>query len=373
MRTRWTKRLARRAPRALVVCAALTFLLAGCGAAAKSSSRGIAATVDALPVPSDGVIARVGPYAIGEQAFKNAYAEAVDAEPAATRAVAVPPDYASCVERLASIAKSLDLTLPSRALRAAKCRQRYEAMRDAVLSRAILGLWVAAEARALGLQVSLGPADELIGPRLQTESKRLAKLMTGRVLAKLGALSRTQLQSYYESHPPLYAIPAQRDLRIVRVASAGAAERIKHEIAAGKTFASAARGLPRQPQMSVRGFAPRYEWGDFREPVLNEAIFAAKLHTLEGPLRVSALYGYFVFEVVHDYPSHQRPFAQVQRKVLSQLPGKLRQEQLASFSKGWTSTWRAQTTCAPGFVVELCRGAPSTPSQLSSQADSIFG
>ena len=360
----------------LTVCAALALApaLGACGHAAKSSSSGVAATIEQLPAPADGVIARVGPYTIGAQAFRNAYAEAVEAEPPATRAAAVPPRFTSCVERIAAIAKTLNLTLPSSAQRAAKCKARYEATRDEILSRAIPRLWVLAEARELGLKVALEPAGELIGPRLQTESARLAKQISDKLLASLGTLSRARLRSYYESHKRVFAVPAQRDLGIVRVASAGPAERIKREIAAGRTFASAARGLPRQPQASIHGFVPRYESGAFREPILNDAIFAAKPHVLEGPLRVSALYGYYVFEVLRDYPSHQRPFAQVEQKVLTQLPGKLRRERLASFVRHWSATWRTQTACAPGYVVELCAAArPLTPSTLASQVGSIFG
>jgi hypothetical protein len=374
MKTRLPRRIASRALRTLPLCAALALVaaLVGCGAGAKSSS-GIAATIDKLPSPPDGVVARVGPYVVTAQAFKSAYVEAVAAEPAATRVAAVPPEFASCVERLASIAKSLSLTLPPRAQRAAKCKERYETTRDAILSRAISGLWVLAEARELGLHVSLGPKDALIGPRLQAESLRLAKLMSRNILAPLRALSRAQLRSYYEGHPQLYAVPAQRDLRIVRLASARAAARVRREIAGGETFASVSRGLPRQPEGSVRGLVRRYEAGSYREPILNEAIFGAKLRTLEGPLAVSAVYGYFVFEVLRDYPSHQQPFAQVERKVLTQLPGKLRQERLASFSRTWLAKWRARTTCSPGYTVELCANAQSSSSQLAAQAGSVFG
>jgi PPIC-type PPIASE domain len=375
MNTRSTRRLAPGAARALTLCTALALAcaLAACGHATSSSSRGPVAAVTQLPTPRDGVIARVGPYTIDAQAFKNAYAEAVEAEPAATRAAAVPPHFASCVERIGSIAKALNRTMPTTAQRAAKCRSRYEATRDEILSRAIPRLWVLAEAKELGLKPALGPEDQLIGPRLQTESARLAKSMARSLLAPLGALSRARLRSYYESHKHVYAVPAQRDLGIVRVASARAAARIKREIAAGRTFASAARGLPRQPQTSVHGFVSRYESGDFREPVLNEAIFAARPHVLEGPVLVSALYGYFIFEVLRDYPSHQRPFAQVERKVLAELPGKLRQERLASFVRRWSARWRAQTACSPGYVVELCGGAQSTPSQLAAQTSGTFG
>jgi len=370
-----SRRILRGSARVLPACAALllAFALLGCGHAAKSSSGGDTHAADALPTPAGGVVARVGSYAIGAQAFKDAYTEAVAAEPAATRAAALPPSFSSCVARLASIAKALNLTMPSKAQRAAKCRARYEATRDEVLSRAILGLWVAAEAKELGLQVSLGSPDELIGPRLQVESKRLAKLMTHSALAQLGALSRAQLRAYYESHHQLFAVPAQRDVRIVRVAGEDAANRVKHEIAAGKTFASAARGLPRQPQMAVHAFAPRYEWGDFREPVLNKAIFTAKPHVLAGPVFVSALYGYFIFEVLHEYPSYQKPFAQVESKVLAELPAKLRQERLTSFAENWTAKWRAQTRCSPGYIVELCGGAHSTPGGPTSQAADVLG
>lgn len=374
MRTRSTRRLARNAARALPVCAALALApaLAGCGHAAKGSSGGVADAIEQLPTPSDGVIARVGPYTIGAEAFKHAYAETVEAEPAATRAAAVPPDYASCAERLASIAKSLGLTMPSRAQRAAKCKERYEAAKNALLSRAILGLWVAAEAKELGFQVGLGPQDELIGPRLQTESRRLTKLIAHDAVAQLGTLSRTRLRSYYESHRNLYAIPEKAELRIVRATSASAAKRIRREIAQGRTFASEADHLPQQPA-PAHGLVPRYVSGEYHEPALNKAIFAAKPHTLEGPLYTPAITSWFVFEVVRDYPSYQRPFAQVERKVLAQLPVKLREERLASFSRGWAAKWRAQTKCSPAYAVELCGGAQSTPSALAAQASGVFG
>lgn len=365
-------RIAGLASCALASCA-LAGALGGCGDAAHSSSRGLAGAVDGLPTPSDGVIARVGPYTIGAKAFKRAYAEAVRAEPAATRAVAVPPDFTACTARLASIARSLQLTLPSKALRVAKCKERYEAKRDEVLNQAILDLWVLAEARRLGLPVSLDPADEPAGPRLQVESSRLAKLMTREVLAPLASPSRGWLRSYYESHDQLFAVPPQRDLEIVRVASAGAAERIKREIAAGRTFASAVRGLPRQPQISIHGLVSGYESGDFREPVLNRAIFAAKPHRLEGPLRVSALYGYFIFEVLREHPAHQLPFARVEHRVLAELPGKLRRERLASFVRRWSSGWRSQTSCSPGYAIELCNGAQATPARVASLAGGHFG
>jgi foldase protein PrsA len=377
MRTRSTRRVVRRATRVLPVCVALALasVLIGCGGGAQSSSAGggVAAAVDNLPIPPGGVVARVGPYTIGATAFKNAYVEAIEAEPAATRVAAVPPDFTSCVDRLAVIAKSLNLTLPTRAQRAAKCKARYEATREGILSRAVPALWVLAEAKKLGLHVSIGAGEAPIGVALQAESRRLAQLISHDLLVPVSALSSAQLRSYYETHKQVFAVPAQRDLKIVRVASAAAAERIKREIAAGRTFASAEQNLPRQPQQSVRGFISRYEWGDFREPVLSRAIFAAKPHTLEGPLLVSALYGYFIFEVVHDYPSHQRPFAQVERKVLARLPGELRQQRLVSFSKAWTAKWRARTTCSPGYVLELCAGARSTPSGLASLTGAIFG
>lgn len=367
-------RVAGKTTRALFLCAALalTPALIGCGRAAHSSSSGIAASIEQMPAPAGGAIARVGPYTIGARAFENAYAEAVRAEPAATRVVAVPPGFATCVQRLASIAKALSLTLPAKAQRTAKCRQRYETTRDEILGRALPRLWVVAEARELGLGVKLGPEDELLGPRLQAESERLAKLIAHKLLAPLSALSKAQLRAYYERHRQVFAVAQQRDLGIVRVASAGAARRIKREIAAGRTFASAAHGLPRQPQASIHGFVPRYEWRDFRQPVLNKAIFAARPHVLEGPLRVSPLYGYYVFEVLHDYPRHQPPFAQVEGKVLAQLPVKLRRERLASFSRSWAARWKARTTCSPGYLLELCAGARSTPGGPSA-AGGIFG
>jgi PPIC-type PPIASE domain len=237
------------------------------------------------------------------------------------------------------------LTVPDRAQLEAKCHQRYEQTRDAVLTASIQGLWALGEAKALGLRVNDGIARNPTGPGFQAEAKRLAALIGQRVTQTVEHLSESQLKSYYEEHHEVFAVPHRRDLKIVRIASEPAARRVKREIELGRTFASAAKGLPRQPTFGVNAFVAGYEEGEFREPVLSKAIFAAKPHRLEGPQFVSPLYGYFVFEVTRDYPQHQPPFASVKGKVLRELPAKLRQQRLAEFRSRWVQQWKAMTDC----------------------------
>jgi PPIC-type PPIASE domain len=372
MPTRSTRRLDRRRVfRALQVgfAAVLTTVLVGCG----QSSDGPKRSASDLPVPPGGVIAHVGAYTIDAHAFKSAFAEAIDAEPVSTRVTPIPPDFEACVDQLEGVAKRLNLTLPSRAQLKAKCSERYEATRDAVVTSLIQGLWVVGEAKALGLAVAPAVArDPAAAAGLQAESKRLAKLIGQRISEAVEGLSRSQLKAYYEGHQDLFAVPHRRDLEIVRVASKPAAKRIKREIEMGRTFASAAKGLPRQPTFGMNGFVPGYEKREFREPVLSEAIFAAKLHRVEGPQFVSPLYGYFVFEVVRDYPQHQRPFASVERKVLRELPIKLRQQRLAAFIQSWVERWRAATICKAGYVVAPCAHAQAPTTQLALEAGSAF-
>jgi hypothetical protein len=324
-----------------------------------------------LPVPPGGVIARVGRYTIDARAFDSAFARAIGAEPVSTRVMPIPPDFQSCVDELEGIAKRLNLTAPARPQLKARCSARYEQVRDAVLTRLIEGLWVVGEAKALGLGVRPAAARDPTGPDLRAESERLAKLMGQRISQAVQRLSKAQLKLYYEGHHEVFAVPHRRDLEIVRVANELAARRIKREIETGRTFASAAKGLPRQPTFGVNAFVPHYEEGEFREPVLSKAIFAAKLHRVEGPQFVSPLYGYFVFEVVRDYPQHQRPFASVEGKVLRELPAKLRQQRLAALVRSWAERWRAVTTCTPGYVVAPC-DARVPAAQVAVEAGGAF-
>ena len=326
-----------------------------------------------LPTPPGGVIAHVGTYRIDAQAFKSAFVRAIDAEPASTRVMPIPPNFQSCVEELEAIAKRLNLTAPARPRLKAKCSARYEQVRGAVMTSLIEGLWVVGEAQALGLGVRPATARDPTGSGLQAESKRLAELVGQQISEAVERLSAAQLKLYYEEHHEVFAVPHRRDLKIVRVAREPAAKRIKREIEMGRTFASAAKGLPRQPTFGMNAFVAHYEEKEFREPVLSKAIFAAKPHRVEGPLFVSPLYGYFVFEVVRDYPQHQRPFASVERKVVSELPSKLHRERVASFVQRWASEWRAKTTCTSGYVVSMCKQAQTTGPQIVGQVASLFG
>jgi hypothetical protein len=367
-RTTSVRGAARALALALALVSLVTVALVGCGHVT-SAPKGSASD---LPTPPGNVVARVGPYVVDAQAFKRAFTEVVDAEPASTRVMPIPPDFASCVDRLEGVARKLNLTAPSRAQLKAKCGERYEQTRDAILIASIQGLWVVGEAKALGLSVNSGIAHDPAGPALQAESTRLAKLIGQRVTEAVERLSEAQLKTYYEENHELFAVPRRRDLRIVRIASAAAARRIKREIEAGRTFVSAAKGLPRQPTFGANAFVAGYEEGQFNEPVLSKAIFRAKPHKVEGPQFVNPLYGYFVFEVTRDYPQHQPPFASVRSKVLRDLPGKLGQQRLAAFIRAWAERWRAMTTCTAGYVVAPCDHAQAPTTQVALEAGRAF-
>jgi hypothetical protein len=360
----------RGAPRALrlVVVSLVAVALVGCGHATSATNG----SANDLPTPRGNVVARVGPYVVGAQAFKRAFAEVVDVEPAPTRVMPIPPDFASCISRLEGIARKLNLSAPSRPQLKAKCGERYEQTRDAVLTASIQALWVVGEAKALGLSVSSAVASDPAGRGLQAESTRLAKLIGRRVTEPVERLSEAQLRTYYEENHAVFAVPHRRDLRIVRIASAPAALRIKREIEMGRTFVSAAKGLPRQPTFGANAFVSGYEEGEFNEPVLSKAIFRATPHKVEGPQFVDPLYGYFVFEVTRDYPQHQPPFASVKSKVLRDLPGKLGQERLAAFVRSWAERWRAMTTCTTGYIVAPCDHGEAPTTQVALEAGRAF-
>jgi hypothetical protein len=370
MPTASTRRLGRRkAFRGLPIAgAALCATVAvGCG----QSGDGVKKNASDLPTPPGGVIAHVGAYTIDAQAFKTAFGRTVGAEPASTRVMPIPPDFKSCVGRLEGIAKQLNLTVPTRAQLKAKCGERYEQARDSALTSLIQGLWVVEEAKALGLRVDPATARDPAGAGLQAESKRLAKLIGQRISEPVERLSRAQLKLYYEDHPGVFAIPHRRDFKIVRVASQSAARRIKREIEMGRTFASAAKGLPKQPTRPG-AFLANYEEGDFREPVLSKAIFAAKLHRIEGPVFVSSEDGYFIFEVLRDHPQYQRRFGSIESRVLQELPVKLRQQRLAAFVRSWAERARAATICTPGYVVAPCDHAGAPATQVVAEAGAAF-
>ncbi|MFI4972594.1 MAG: peptidylprolyl isomerase, partial [Hyphomicrobiales bacterium] len=356
--------------------------LSACGGGAprpaELSGSVASAPTDPLAEPN-AVVVRVGGHAITRAMFAHSFAAGVKGE--GPHAVApVPPDFAACVKHLqASPAPSgASGSKPSAAALKGDCQQRYQMIEKQALDRLIVDQWVIGGAAEEGVSVSAKElaqelrkaeagqsqaqaAQELARSGwtladfvLQTKVQLLGEGIRRVLASKTEHITQAQVVNYYDAHRSLYSVPERRDLEIARAASEAEAQRIKREIASGKTFASVVSRLPLlQPIFSKAGLVRGYEPGLYRQRALDHAIFAAKPNVLSGPVRISL--GYYVFAVKRAYPPQQTALTRVQATIKKQLPNILYKQALVAFVAGWRKRWTARTDCRAGYVVAKCR------------------
>lgn len=402
-----------RAPRSLVCCVALLLALSalsacgGGGHAARSpatpassnaaSSGYVTPPADPVSEPN-AVVVRVAGHPITKATFVHALSGAVkSAQPIyrgeGSNAVAPqPPDFAACVKHLQAVAPTGQSgSKPTVAELRGKCAQQYQTLQPEALNQLILQQWQIGGAQEDGIHVSDGElqaalskakagqtqaqaeqelaisgrtwADYALETKASLYVEGIRRLLRGRV----EHLTQAQIAAYYAGHKSLFATPERRDLQIVRAGSRPEALKLKSELAAGRSFASVARKLTQahQPIYSKEGFVSEYKPGEYREPPLDHAIFAARPNVLSGPVGISL--GYYVFKVTHTYPAHQETLAQAEPTIKRQLPEGRYKEAFYAYAKRWREIWRAKTDCQPGYVVPKCRQSKLTPAVLAAE------
>ncbi|MFI5091171.1 MAG: peptidyl-prolyl cis-trans isomerase [Terriglobales bacterium] len=375
------------ASRSLACAVALlvaTFALGACGGSASrhdAEASGSLAPASAEPVAEpNAVVVRVGGHAITRAMLAHSLAGAVRFSEDPNSPPPVPPDFTACVKHLKAAAapSAPSSSKPSVAELKSKCRQQYRRLQKPALDPLISNQWVIGGAAEEGVHVSeqelqqqlkkaeAGKSQAQVARELAISGRTVADFVLETKVQLLGEgirhvlmrktehVTRAQLASYYNEHKSLYGTPKRRDLEIARLGSQAQAQKVKREIASGKTFASVVSKLPLpQPIYSRDGLVSGYEPHAYSQAPLDHAIFAAKPNTLSGPVHISL--GYYVFEVKRVIPPVQRTLAQVQASIRPQLPMILYKQALLEFVKAWRERWRARTDCQAGYVVAKCR------------------
>jgi hypothetical protein len=224
----------------------------------------------------------------------------------------------------------------------------------AALSSLIHAQWLIDEAAEEGLKAD--------SSKLEPESvvSRLSELIYRRLERKAPSVTPADVARYYERHKRSFTIPEQRDLHIVRTASAEAANRARREIEGGASFAAVVQKTSLEQPISARdGLLLGLGSNNWPEQPLSNDIFHARLKTLEGPVKISL--GYYVFEVLRKHPAHQSTLAEAMPKIRELLHRKSRDQTVSRFILAFRRKWLARTDCRPGYVVKYCRQyKPST-------------
>jgi parvulin-like peptidyl-prolyl isomerase len=288
--------------------------------------------------------------------------------------VPVPPHYSACVQKLRA-AKGTGPGSGGEARLEAECNKRYQALARPALALLINNQWLRNEGAELGIRVDRGAlARELQASIEAGLEKQLAS--TGRSLADVRAelevaqfsngiyehidaktpvLTPQRVRAYYDAHFANYALPQMRDLHIVRTSNLAAAEKIKREIAKGRSFQSVVKSLAgvAQPIGAKEGLVEGLTYKRYSEPVLAKAIFRAHPHVLTGPVQITL--GFFVFEVLSIHPPRQMPLKEAAASIERELPTKLHNLTRVAAVKEFKRKWTARTDCTAGYVVSGCR------------------
>jgi hypothetical protein len=121
-----------------------------------------------------------------------------------------------------------------------------------------------------------------------------------------------EVARYYRLHRWAYFVPERRAYDIDNLKSVAAAERVKREVQAGRSFAS----FSLHEELS-RAHGPSAE----RRPI-ERAIFAARPGLLGGPVLLSEYGDHSLFEVTRIVTAHYTPLAQVRDSIAARLAGK---------------------------------------------------
>jgi hypothetical protein len=410
-------------PRRAALAVIAVLLVAGCGGSHQSSHDApgadaprpklldVAAIAAAAPAPggsvqSGGVVARVGSYPIYRSALESRMSIEAAEEPAATRVLPVPPSYTGCIAYLERYDSAQKVAASSLAALRGRCATLYHELLRRVLGSLISDYWVIGGAAEEGIVVSDGEVRKglerdlagVFGSEAKAQKyiaatrentpdllfnervRLLEAKIRARVNSRLGPITPARIARYYAENKGSFAVKATRTLGLLRTKKAASARQIVRELREGVSFATIYRRLiHEQPFYTDEGLLSELPYDTFKEGTLNHALFAAKLNTVGGPVRLDVgphfdfrsardiqdINGYYIFKAFKETPAYVKSFAQVKSSIATELAGSLERQAIAAYIGPWRVKWRARSVCAPGFVVHNCSAYVPVPGEGS--------
>jgi foldase protein PrsA len=295
--------------------------------------------------------------------------------------VPVPPRYTACIKHLEETsAKPLKGSkAPSHAELLSQCEQQYKSLQSEVLGFLISSSWVLGEGNALNVKLSdnevhkqftkikveqfpkASEFEKFLSSSGQTVSDLLLRVKLNMLSQKIQKkvaenkkkVTHAEIVSFYKENSSRYGTPEKRNVRIILTKGEAEAKSAKKEIESGKSFASVAKAHSIDPASKANGGLIQGVVKGEEEKALSEAIFAAKLHQLGGPVKTP--FGYYLYVVETITAGTATPLSQVESAIKQQLIATRQQKALSEFVKRFKKTWTAKTECRPGYVVPDCK------------------
>ena len=264
-----------------------------------------------------------------------------------------------------------------------QCRQEFDLLRDQVMQFLIQSLWLQGEAEEMDIRVSRREVNEsfqrqkrqsfpneadyrrFLASSGMTEQDILLRvrldLISNKIRDKVtrgkDRVTERQIEQYYNRNRQRFAQPEQRDVQIVLTRTRARAVQARQAIQDGQAWAAVARRYSTDQASKSQGGRLESVIPGQQEQALDRAVFDARRGQLVGPSRTQ--FGYYVFRVTRIVPGSQQSLAQVRDTIRRILQSENQQRALQSFVRSFERKWKSQTNCRKGYVVSICKNAPT--------------
>jgi foldase protein PrsA len=312
-------------------------------------------------------------------------------------AIPQPPEFTACIanKKKTAVKPAKGQPTPTDATYKSQCEQEYTQLRDQVLQFLISSAWIEGESKDRGVKISdtevkknfdkqrllsfakdkdylaylksSGNTQEDLLYRIKIQS--LSDKLRTKVLEGTDKVSDAQITNYYNKNKIRFAIPEQRDLRIILTKTEAQAKKAKAAIDGGQSFSSAAKKYSIDQTTKADGGELTGVPKGQQEKSLDAATFKAPLNKVTGPVKTQ--FGYYVFEVTKVTPSKQQPLSKATKDSIKQLlVSQKQQTTLDTFVKDFQKKWKDKTLCRSGYQTETCsnppKAKPSTPAPATT-------
>jgi foldase protein PrsA len=340
---------------------------------------GLAACGSSGGIPADAVVS-VGGTPITQNTFKHWMQVATVSSasgPLAKNPIAPdPPTYAKCIAHFKEISENKKITVETLKK---QCEIQYKNLLQQVLGFLISSQWVIGEANSLGVKVSdkevkkqfesikaqqfpkAAEFEKFLATSGQSVSDLLLRvklnLLSTKIQQKIikdkAKVSQSQISKYYNEHKSLYSTPEKRNVLVIQTKSKAAAEKAKHEVESGKSFASVAKSVSIDPTSKNNGGLLANVGKGQEESNLDHAIFTATPNKLSGPLLTP--FGFYVYELKSVTPGATQSLSQAQPSIKATLTANQERAALAKFVKEFKDKWKSKTECRGAYLVADCK------------------
>jgi len=308
-----------------------------------------------------------------------------------------PPTFTRCIATLRGQTRpAKGQPAPTDVTLRAQCRQQNEALIQQTMATLIQNLWVEKEADAQGVSVTdadvqrqlaltkrqsfpseaayqrflkqSGMTQDDVLERIRIQV--LATKLTRKIQASAAPVTASQIEAYYNRNKSQFAVPERRDVQLILTRTQAQANAAKSAVQGGTSWAAVARQYSTDAASKATGGELKGVSQGQQDRAFDQAAFSARKGVIVGP--VKGQFGYYVVRVTNITPAQQSSLDTARTQIRSLLQQQNQQEKMTSFVRDFQTRWKDKTNCRTGYVVQLCKNAP-TPITTTTPAATSTG